>query len=90
MDRHDLPGASAEQVADAHVQDLRWEHDFGVRFLTYWFDPARGAAFCLVEGPDAGSVERCHRQAHGIIPHSIAEVDPRTVVSFLVDDRTDR
>jgi class 3 adenylate cyclase len=83
MDRHDLPGASAEEVADAHVQDLRWEHDFGVRFLSYWFDPARGAAFCLVEGPDAGAVERCHRRAHGIVPHSIAEVDPRTVVSFL-------
>lgn len=83
MDRHDLPGASPEQVADAHVQDLRWQDDFGVRFLTYWFDPARGAAFCLVEGPDAGSVERCHRQAHGIIPHTIAEVDPRSVVSFL-------
>jgi class 3 adenylate cyclase len=83
MDRHDLPGASPEQVADAHIQDLRWQDAFGVRFLTYWFDPARGAAFCLADGPDADAVERCHRKAHGIIAHEIAEVDPRTVVSFL-------
>lgn len=83
MDRHDLPGATPEQVADAHVQDLRWQDDFGVRFLTYWFDPERGAAFCLAEGPDAAAVERCHREAHGIVPYTIVEVDPRSVTSFL-------
>jgi class 3 adenylate cyclase len=83
MDRHDLPGATPEQVANAHVQDLRWQDRFGVRFLTYWFDPERGAAFCLAEGPDAAAVERCHREAHGIIPYTIVEVDPRSVTSFL-------
>jgi hypothetical protein len=84
MDRHDLPwGTTPEQVADVHVADLRWQDAHGVRFLTYWFDPERRAAFCLAEGPDAGAVERCHLEAHGLVPHTILEVDQRSVSSFL-------
>ena len=42
MDRHDVPGVSAEDVAQAHLADLAAEAKHGVRFLTYWFDPDRG------------------------------------------------
>ena len=38
MDRHDLPGATAEDVAAAHVQDLATQDRFGVKYLSYWFD----------------------------------------------------
>jgi hypothetical protein len=33
MDRHDVPGVTAEQVAQAHAADIAIEHSFGVQFL---------------------------------------------------------
>jgi hypothetical protein len=38
MDRHDLKGHSAADVAEAHRKDLEVQDEFGVTFLTYWFD----------------------------------------------------
>ena len=36
MDRHDLPGATAADIATAHLRDLEVQERFGVRFVTYW------------------------------------------------------
>ncbi|MGE5226603.1 MAG: nickel-binding protein [Planctomycetaceae bacterium] len=83
MDRHDLPGLTAEQVAEMHVKDLQIQDDHGVRFLTYWCDEDRGSTFCLVDGPSAARVEEAHRASHGEVPHKILEVDQRAVTSFL-------
>ncbi len=83
MDRHDVPGISAEDAARAHSQDLLVQDKHGVRFLTYWFDEERGHVFCLAEGPDAEAMEQVHRESHGLMPHAILEVDPRSVSSFL-------
>ena len=51
--------------------------------LTYWYDEQRGTAFCLIEAPAAAAVRALHREAHGLIPNVIIEVDPSTVFSFL-------
>ncbi|MGZ8661428.1 MAG: nickel-binding protein [Actinomycetota bacterium] len=83
MDRHDLEGARPEDVAGAHQQDLWKQADFGVRFLTYWFDEARGSVFCLAEAPNEEALLSVHREAHGGMPYAIFEVDPRSVTSFL-------
>ena len=84
MDRHDLPGGTtAENVADAHQADIKIQHQFGCKGLTYWFDEPTGAAFCLVDAPSADHVKAMHDSAHGLIPHKIIEVDPGIVRSFL-------
>jgi hypothetical protein len=83
MDRHDLLGAKPEDVATAHIQDLWTQAAFGVQFLTYWFDEARGSVFCLAEAPNAEAVVSVHRQSHGGVPHAIYEVDSHAVTSFL-------
>ena len=44
MDRHELAGMTAEMVAQAHLKDLAIQDRHGVKFLTYWFDEARGTA----------------------------------------------
>jgi class 3 adenylate cyclase len=49
----------------------------------YWFDEQRGTAFCLIEAPTEASVRAMHREAHGLIPNMIIEVEPSTVASFL-------
>jgi len=55
LDRHDIPGVTAADLAGAHARDVEIEKQYGVKYITYWFDPSRGTAFCLAEGPDAFS-----------------------------------
>jgi hypothetical protein len=82
MDRHDIPGASAAAIAAAHVRDLEVQNDFGVRFVTYWFEDGADTGFCLIEGPDKESVEAAHREAHGLMPSQVIEVDQTVVRGF--------
>ena len=83
MDRHNIPDVTPEAVAEAHLKDLWVQDRYGVRFLTYWVDPQRGTVFCLAEAPDVESVKQVHDEAHGLVPHDVIEVDPRSVTSFL-------
>jgi class 3 adenylate cyclase len=82
MDRHDVPGATAEEIAAAHAQDVGVQSAHGVRYLTYWFEPDSGSVFCLAEGPSIEAVEQVHREAHGLIAGHIIEVEPGPVQAF--------
>ena len=83
MDRHKIAGATAEDVADAHRKDLELQDQYGVKFLTYWFDDRRGTTFCLVDAPSEDAVQCVHRDAHGHIPGEIVEVSLSAVEAFL-------
>jgi AraC-like DNA-binding protein len=84
MDRHDLSETvNAEHIAQLHQEDLKVQHQFGCRGLTYWFDGKRQTAFCLIEAPNADALREMHNRAHGQIPHQVIEVDPGIVESFL-------
>ena len=84
MDRHDVSEAvTAEDVAQLHQEDVKIQHHFGCRGLTYWFDDKRKTAFCLIEAADANAIRNMHREAHGEVPHSVIEVDASIVESFL-------
>lgn len=83
MDRHDLPGITAKDVAEAHQEDLKIQEKYNCRALTYWFDEERGMAFCLIEAPDKDSVKEMHNHAHGLVPHQLIEVDSNLVEAFL-------
>jgi class 3 adenylate cyclase len=83
MDRHEISGAAADDVAQAHLADLAIQERYGVRYLSYWFDSDRGTAFCLADAPDKESAEVVHREAHGLIASEIIEVDREMVERFL-------
>jgi AraC-like DNA-binding protein len=84
MDRHDVSeSVTAEMVAQLHQADLKIQHKYDCRGLTYWFDDARKTAFCLVEAPDKHAMMEMHEHAHGKVPHQIIEVDATIVESFL-------
>lgn len=84
MDRHDVSeNVTAETVAQLHQEDLKIQHKFNCRGLTYWFDEKRKTAFCLIEAPDKQSLIDMHNHAHGEVPHRIIEVDANIVESFL-------
>jgi class 3 adenylate cyclase len=82
MDRHDA-NVQHEDIAELHRRDLAVQHRYNVNYLTYWFDPARAACFCLVDAPDAATAERVHREAHGEVAHAIIPVDLAAVEAFL-------
>lgn len=84
MDRHDVSQAvNAENVAQLHKEDLKIQHQFNCRGLTYWYDDIKKIAFCLIEAPDKDSIHNMHKSAHGEVPNQIIEVDEHIVESFL-------
>ena len=83
MDRHDLKGATAAEVAEAHRKDLELQDQYGVKFLTYWFDQAHGTTFCLIDSPDRETAQSVHREAHGHVAGEVVEVSLSAVEAFL-------
>ncbi len=75
IDRHDAPGVSPQELADAHALDLAVQAKHGVRYHTYWFDPENGSVFCLAEGPSKQAVEDVHEEAHGLLASTVLELD---------------
>jgi class 3 adenylate cyclase len=83
VDRHEFEGLTGETVAALHQRDVAIEAQYGVRFVTYWFSPESGHAFCLVEAPNPEAVRQVHSAAHGGIPARVIEADLRAVNQFL-------
>lgn len=84
MDRHNIPEeVSAEHVARMHQEDLKIEHLYGCKGMTYWCDEQRKMAFCLIQAPNKKALLEMHVHAHGDFPSEIIEVDPSVVESFL-------
>jgi class 3 adenylate cyclase len=83
LDRHDLSGLTAADIAEAHRKDLEVQGKYGVRFLTYWFDETRGSGFCLIDAPDIETAMRVHDEAHGDVAKDVIEVDLSAVQAFL-------
>ncbi len=75
MDMHHLDGAvTADDVAKAHEADLRTQDRYGVHYLHYWVDEAKGKIFCLVDAPSEDAANRVHREAHGLVAQDIYPV----------------
>jgi hypothetical protein len=71
---HNIAGLTGEAVAGAHQKDLEVQAKHGVRYLKYWYDPARGRVFCLVLAPDREAALTVHREANDLQPDDIFEV----------------
>jgi hypothetical protein len=79
MDVHeDAKGASTQDVAKAHMADLKTQDKYGVKYLKYFHDPKEGKLFCLVEAPDAETATKVHREAHGMVADHIYQVEEHT------------
>ena len=84
MDIHNLPeGTTADDVAPAHMEDLKIQDKYDVEYLKYWANPGCGKVFCLVHAPDAETASRVHREAHGLVAEKIIEIPPELAEGFL-------
>jgi hypothetical protein len=75
IDIHNVPGATARDVAEAHSKDLQTQDQYGVRYLRYWVDESQGKIFCLVDAPDTEAAATVHREAHGLVADEIYRVE---------------
>jgi hypothetical protein len=80
IDVHHLgPGnVTFEAVAAAHMKDLATEGKYGVNFIKYWVDTAKGDVYCLSSSSDAESIFKTHAEAHGLLPDHIYPVTEGT------------
>ncbi len=78
IDRHDAPGVTPEELANAHRLDVAIQDKHAVHYHTYWFDPENGSVFCLAEGPSKQAIESVHRESHGLLASTILELNEFT------------
>jgi class 3 adenylate cyclase len=84
MDIHNLPdGATVEDVAKAHFQDIETQRKYGVEYSKYWLNEKTGKVFCLCHAPNAEAAECVHREAHGLMAEKIIEIQPEVAEGFL-------
>ena len=75
MDIHEIPGATAEDVAKAHSADVETQQKYGVEYHKYWFNERSGKIFCLCSAPSPEGAASVHREAHGLLAAKIRSPD---------------
>ena len=84
MDIHNLDdGTTPEDVAKAHAKDMEVQEKYGVKYSKYWVNESGKKVFCLAHAPNAEAAEQVHREAHGLLPEKIIEVEPDVAEVFL-------
>lgn len=84
MDIHDIPGGvTAEDVAKAHYKDVEIQDKYGVKYHKYWVNEKTGKVFCLCHAPNAEAAEQVHREAHGMMPDKVIQVEPEMAELFM-------
>jgi class 3 adenylate cyclase len=83
MDIHEVRGATADAVAQAHHADEAVQGKYGVTYHKYWLNEGTGKIFCLCSAGSAELASRVHEEAHGLMPSKIIEVDPEIANGFM-------
>ena len=84
MDIHrGMHNATRADVERAHLSDLEAQGKHGVQYIKYWIDRQKGTVCCLVDGPSKEACVAVHREAHGLVPDAIVDVESDMVEIFL-------
>jgi class 3 adenylate cyclase len=83
MDIHRGVKATEEDLCAGHLRDLEAQGEYGVRYLSYWFNPGAESVCCLVEAPNAEAASKVHIEANGAAADKIISVEPEVVEAFL-------
>jgi hypothetical protein len=77
LDSHIVPAdvtVNLTILAEAHARDLAVQEKYGVHYLKYWYDAARGRVFCLVLAPNREAALAVHWESNALRPDDIFEV----------------
>lgn len=83
IDIHDIPGATPEDIARAHAQDLAVQDKHGVNYFKYWVNEKTGKAFCMCTAPSSEAADAVHRASHGMTAARIMEITDDMVDAFM-------
>jgi class 3 adenylate cyclase len=83
MDIHEITGATADDVAQAHLKDVQCQDRHGVKYMKYWLNKDKGKLYCLCTAPNAEAADAVHREAHGLAAERIMEVTPDLADAFM-------
>ncbi|MGE0293871.1 MAG: nickel-binding protein [Hyphomonadaceae bacterium] len=83
MDIHDLPGVKADDVVQAHFEDMKVQAKHGVVYHKYWVNERKGKVYCLCHAPTAEAADAVHREAHGLRAERIMEVTSEIADAFM-------
>jgi class 3 adenylate cyclase len=83
MDIHKVPGATANDLAQAHAADMQVQDGLHVCCVKYWFNEGSGKVFCLIDAPSAEAANEVHARSHGLLAEKIIEVDPEMAEGLL-------
>ena len=83
IDIHKVPGATANDLAQAHAADMQVQDGLGVCCVKYWFNEGSGKVFCLIDAPSAEAANEVHARSHGLLAEKIIEVDPDMIDGLL-------
>ncbi len=83
IDIHDLPGASADDIALAHARDVACQAKHGVNYFKYWVNEKHGKAFCMCIAPNVEAANAVHLEAHAATAARIMEITPEMADAFL-------
>jgi len=83
IDIHDVPGATADDIAKAHALDVQLQDKFGVNYFKYWVNEKNGKVFCLCTAPNAEAANAVHLAAHAATAARLMEVTPEMADAFM-------
>ena len=83
IDIHDVPGASADDIAKAHMLDVQIQDKHGVNYFKYWVNQKHGKVFCLCTAPNADAANAVHLEAHARTANRLLEVTPEMADAFM-------
>jgi len=83
MDIHEVPGVTPEDVAKAHLEDVKIQAKHNVEYIKYWVNQKQGKIYCLCTAPSAKAADAVHREAHGLTAAKILKVTPELAEAFM-------
>jgi class 3 adenylate cyclase len=86
MDVHRNVTAAPEEVALLHAMDQQIQEKYDVKYTRYWYNQDAGSVYCLVEAPSIVAALKVHKEAHGLVPDQVIEVEMDQVDAFLGED----
>jgi hypothetical protein len=83
MDIHEVPGVTAEDVAKAHLEDVRIPANHGVEYLKYWLNQKQGKIYCLCTAPNAKAADAARPRGPRPRGARILKVTPDLAEAFM-------
>lgn len=83
LDRLDFFNFTAADNAQIHLEDLKFQQEFGCFVIAYWFDQNRKTTFRLIDAPNLEAIKRMYYHLHHSRPGKILQIKEGVIETFL-------